>query len=105
MRNPLPLMLFAGILPLILIVTGKAKARDSSTYGNDAGTTAWMGCIEAVYINRDNRFRRTVYLTNNNTPFTAIIDCSSNTVYWPDSGKSGYFSAGTIFRKACTDYN
>lgn len=98
-------MLFAWVLPLIFIVTGKAIARDCETYGNDGGTTAWMGCIQAVYINRDNRFKRTVYLTNNNTPYTVIIDCASNTVYFPDTGKTGYFSAGTILRKACTDYN
>lgn len=105
MRKPLPLMLFAGVLPLIFLVTGKAIARDCSTYGNDAGTTAWMGCIEAVYINRSNRFRKSIYYTNNNTPDTAIIDCASNSVHWSDTGKTGRYSAGTIFRKACTDYN
>lgn len=101
----LTLGFISTVLPIFFGLSDKAEARDCSTYGNDAGTTAWMGCIEAVYINRDNRFRRTVYFSDNNTPKTAIIDCSTNSVYWPDTRTTGYFSAGTILRKACTDYN
>jgi hypothetical protein len=42
MRKLLLLTLYLSALPIILGLTDKAEARDCSTYGKDAGTTAWM---------------------------------------------------------------